>query len=229
MVQSSDKIQVALEIGKKRTFASAIDWPGWSRSGGNEGSALQTLFDYAPRYARVLSAIRLDFRAPVDVSAFQVVERLEGNMTTDFGTPGSSPSSDARPVEEVDLRRFQALLEACWQAFDAAVGAAIGRELRKGPRGGGRDLEGIVQHVLDADTAYLGRLGWSVRIGEESEPFEKLHRIRKEILDGLASAVRHELPEQGPRGSLHWTPRYFVRRSVWHGLDHAWEIEDRII
>jgi hypothetical protein len=24
-----------------------------------------------------------------------------------------------------------------------------------------------------------------------------------------------------------WSPRYFVRRSAWHALDHAWEIEDR--
>jgi hypothetical protein len=24
-----------------------------------------------------------------------------------------------------------------------------------------------------------------------------------------------------------WSPRFFVRRSAWHALDHAWEIEDR--
>jgi hypothetical protein len=24
-----------------------------------------------------------------------------------------------------------------------------------------------------------------------------------------------------------WEPRYAVRRSAWHALDHAWEIEDR--
>ena len=24
-----------------------------------------------------------------------------------------------------------------------------------------------------------------------------------------------------------WSPRYTVRRSAWHALDHAWEIEDR--
>jgi hypothetical protein len=24
-----------------------------------------------------------------------------------------------------------------------------------------------------------------------------------------------------------WSIRYFVRRSAWHALDHAWEIEDR--
>ena len=29
-----------------------------------------------------------------------------------------------------------------------------------------------------------------------------------------------------PLGSL-WSPRYLVRRSAWHALDHAWEIQDR--
>ena len=150
MARSSNQIDVYLEIGKKRTFAGVIDWPGWSRSGRDEGSALQALFEYGPHYARVLRAARLGFRAPADASAFAVIERLEGNTTTDFGAPGVAPSSDADPVDEVELRRFQALLKACWRAFDAAARAAIGKELRKGPRGGGRDLEGIVQHVLAA-------------------------------------------------------------------------------
>ena len=33
----------------------------------------------------------------------------------------------------------------------------------------------------------------------------------------------------GPRGGSIWTPRYYVRRSTWHTLDHTWEIEDRIV
>jgi hypothetical protein len=49
------------------------------------------------------------------------------------------------------------------------------------------------------------------------------------ILDALASAARGEVPTQGPRGGTRWTPRYFVRRMAWHVLDHAWEIEDRIL
>ena len=40
MAQASNSIDVYLEIGKKRTFAGAIDWPGWCRSGRDEGAAL---------------------------------------------------------------------------------------------------------------------------------------------------------------------------------------------
>ncbi len=228
MARSGNKIDVYLEIGKKRTFAGANDWPGWCRSGRDEGSALQALVEYGPRYARVLRAARLGFRAPADASAFAVIERLEGNATTDFGAPAIAPSSDARPVDDAELRRFQALLKACWQAFDAAARAAIGKELRKGPRGGGRDLEGIVQHVLGGDAGYLARLAWKLEKGEANDPGEELGRTRQAILKALASAARGEVPARGPRGGVRWAPRYFVRRVAWHVLDHTWEIEDRV-
>ncbi len=229
MARSSTKIDVYLEIGKKRTFAGAIDWPGWGRSGRDEGSALQALFEYGPRYAHVLRTARLGFQAPEDVSAFSVIERLKGNATTDFGAPDVAPSSDTRPIDEAELRRFQGLLKACWRAFDAAASAAIGKELRKGPRGGGRDLEGIVQHVLGADAGYLSRLAWKLKKDEASNPSEVLDRTRQAILEVLASAARGEVPERGPRGGVIWKPRYFVRRVAWHVLDHVWEIEDRIM
>ncbi len=55
--------------------------------------------------------------------------------------------------------RFRTLLRAYWQEFDRIVEAATGKELRKGPRGGGRELEGIVRHVLSAEGGYIPRLG----------------------------------------------------------------------
>ena len=219
-------IDAYLEIGRRRTFAGAIDWPGWSRSCSDEGAALQALFAYGPRYERVLRPAQVEFRAPADASSFVVVERLEGNSTTDFGAPAIAPKSDSGPVDDAELGRFQTLLAACWQALDEAVRAAAGQELRKGARGGGRELGEIVQHVHSAEEAYLRKLGWQLRTGEGADPEQR--RFRRTILDALAAAVHGELPAQGPRGGTHWIPRYFVRRSAWHALDHTWEIEDRI-
>ncbi len=221
-------ISVYLEIGSKRTFAGAIDWPGWCRSGRDEGSALASLLDYAPRYASVLRTARLGFRAPADASEFSVTERLEGDATTDFGAPAVAPSSDAEPIGDAELRRLQTILRACWRAFDTAAASVKGRQLRKGPRGGGRDLEGIMEHVLGADSAYLGRLGWKFKTGGEGDSREGLERIRQAILEALGSAAHADGPSTGPRGGARWKPRYFVRRVAWHVLDHAWEIEDRL-
>jgi len=87
MARSPKTIDVYLEIGDKRTFAGAIDWPGWCRIGRDEESALQALVDSGPRYADVLHAAKIAFQAPADLSALVVVERLEGNTTTNFGAP----------------------------------------------------------------------------------------------------------------------------------------------
>lgn len=225
---ASNKIDVYLEIGEKRTFAGAVDWPGWCRSGRDEESALQALVDYGARYARVLRAKEFKFRVPANASSFVVMERLKGNTTTDFGAPNLAPEKDAKPVNDAELKRYQSMLKACWRAFDAAVRSAKGKELRKGPRGGGRELDGVVRHVLGADGGYLSRLAWKVSQDDAADLSEELKRTRRGILEALTAASHGEVAERGPRGGIRWTPRYFVRRVAWHVLDHAWEIEDRI-
>lgn len=227
MASGKTPISVYVETGKSRTFATALAWPGWSRSGRDEAAALQTLYDYAPRYARVLESTALDFRPPSDLSALEVTLRLAGNATTDFGAPNLPLPDDTQPIDPSELEQWQVILQACWQAFDSAVQAAAGKSLRKGPRGGGRDLDKIVQHVRDVDFGYLKSLGGTMKLNKEDEPAQTLAHIREVILTTLAAAVRGEVPAQGPRGGARWTPRYFVRRLAWHELDHTWEIEDR--
>ncbi len=224
-----NSIKVVTEIGDKRTFASALDWPGWSRGGRDEESALQALVDYGPRYAQVLEHTGLDFQPPSKPSVFVVIERLEGNATTDFGAPGIIADADKEPVNQTDFKRLKALLKACWAAFDRAVQAAEGKELRKGPRGGGRDLEKILEHLMGSDQGYLRSLAWKPEKAGDKNSEEELRQIREQILSALEAAAKGELPEQGPRGGKVWPPRYFVRRLAWHVLDHVWEIEDRIL
>lgn len=226
---TANSLDVYLEIGKKKIFAGAIEWPGWSRSGKDEAAALQALIDYGPRYLRVLQRSGLNFQAPGDPSALSVIERLEGNATTDFGAPGMAPAADARPLDQAELQRFQAVLEACLDAFAEAVQAAEGKELHKGPRGGGRELEKIIRHVLEANDGYLRQLGWKPEKGGTGDFLRELDQARKDNSAALAAAARGKLPAKGPRGGDRWTPRYFARRAAWHILDHVWEIEDRIL
>jgi hypothetical protein len=227
MAQNANPIEVYLEVGKTRTFAVALEWPGWCRSARDEASALQALCDYAPRYARALQATPLGFHPPAEASALVVVERLAGNATTDFGAPSLALSRDTQPVDAAELERWQVLLEACWRTFDAAAQAATGQVLRKGPRGGGRDLAKIVEHVRDVDLAYLTSLGGKLKPSGEEAPDQALANVRQVILTTLVAAAHGEVPAFGPRGGARWTPRYFVRRLAWHEFDHAWEIEDR--
>lgn len=226
---SANKIDVYLEVGVKKTFAGVVDWPGWCRSGRSEADALQALFDQAPRYIQVIERAGMSIPKLKVVSSLEVIERLAGNATTDFGAPDLAPSADSQPVDEADLLRLQSFLNACWQAFDLAAQAAVGKELSRGPRGGGRNLDGIIDHVLGSAEGYLGRLAWKLPKSESADLQLRLQRTRAAVQDALNHSAHGGVEEQGPRGGKRWTARYFVRRTAWHILDHAWEIEDRIL
>ena len=118
---------------------------------------------------------------------------------------------------------------AAWKAFDAAAQRAQGRELRLGPRGGGRSLEKMVNHVLEAEEAYLTQLGSRRPRPPAHGMPARMKQVREAAVEALAARARGEQPPNPSAVRKPWGPRYFVRRSAWHALDHAWELEDRII
>ena len=205
-------------------FAGVLEWPGWCRSARSEEDALQALVDYAPRYAAALQGTRLGYKAPADARSLRVVERLDGDASTDFGVAGTAPEYDAGAVDEAELKRLQGVLRACWRTFDGALDSARGKTLAKGPRGGGRSAARILEHVLGAESGYLTRVAAKVPPGSDDE----ITRTRTAVLAALGAAAHGEVPERGPRGGKYWSARYFARRVAWHVLDHAWEIEDRL-
>lgn len=216
-----EPLRLIVETGKRRVFASALDWPGWSRSGRNEDQALAAVLGYAPRFAPVAGRAGLPWpgSAPGDWSA-EVVQRVPGTPTTDFGAPDAIGDEDRQVPDQRQAARLVALVDAAWDTFDDVVSASPPL-LRKGPRGGGRDRDKMVAHVLGAEAAYARRLGLTVR---EPEPGDAagVEALRAAI----SAVVAAGQPVASPRRTL-WPVRYGARRIAWHVLDHAWEMEDR--
>ena len=185
-------IQTYLEHTPKLTFAAAVEWPGWARKGRDEAAALQALLDSAPRYARVVQGGKLDFTLPAALEDLAVVERVPGDSSTAFGVLAVPPAADARPVDDVELARLLALLDAYWKAFDAAVEGARGKELRKGPRGGGRELDKIVEHVVGAEGGYLSSLAWKSNSLSGALPSMFDWPARTNTFTGLSAAASGE-------------------------------------
>jgi hypothetical protein len=207
--------RVYLEVGKRRVFASAADWPGWTRSGKDEKSALEALAAAAPRYAQAAKAARIPF-APG--TGFDVVERMPGDATTEFGAPGAIAQAESKRLTRKEAGRLSALVAASWSVLDGVVAKAP-PSLRKGPRGGGRDRDAIVEHVLGAETMYARKLG--LRLPQPSAGEAAAVRdFRNAIVAGLRAGTKG-VTDRG------WPARYAARRMAWHVLDHAWEIEDR--
>lgn len=213
-------ILVTIEHAPKRTFASAADWPGWSRSGRTEDLALEALAAYAARYAAVAAAEHRRFAGSVRPDDFEVVERQEGAGGTEFGVPSRPSEHDARPTDADEAARLAGLVDAAWSLFDR-IAAAAPEELRKGPRGGGRDTSKVIAHVMEADRAYAGEIGIKVR-ELAADDRSSVSAMRGAMLEVLRAA-RDGAPLAGRR----WPARYAAHRIAWHALDHAWEIEDR--
>lgn len=202
-----------LETGPKKVFACSLDWPGWCRIAKGEEAAIDRLVEYVPRYRIIAERAGLEFAPGEPV----VVARVPGSSTTDFGVPYAVPDLDLEPLPAEEAERGVALLRAAWDLFDE-VAAASPEELRKGPRGGGRDRDKIVAHVVEAERGYARML--DVR----HKPFTS---------QAGRDAMRAELAEVlsrpwAPPVTTKWPPRYALRRIAWHVIDHVWEIEDRV-
>ncbi len=215
----SAHLRLAIESAPRRTFAIALDWPGWARAAKGDDAAVEALLASAPRYDAVLQRVRLELGTVA--STVEVVERLPGSSGTDFGVPSAIADADRVPVDAAEAARLASVVEAAWAAFDA-IAAAAPEALRKGPRGGGRDRSKVVAHVIEADAAYAREIGIRLRPAVPSDE-AGVAAMRAAMLEILRA------PSDGsPLAGRHWPQRYAARRITWHALDHAWEIEDRI-
>jgi hypothetical protein len=207
---------VTIEAVEKKSFATAVDWPGWSRSGKDEEAAIAALVDYAPRYAVVAKLAHQRFPAHPEPS---IVQRLAGDGSTSFGVPGKVTEPDHEPLTAAQLRSRIALLRATWDYFEQVASKAPAK-LRKGPRGGGRDTADIIGHVVGAESGYARQIGIKMPAPAGFDDWGPLHDA---ICEAIASGAEGKPIVAGRK----WTARYATHRIAWHALDHAWEIEDK--
>ena len=193
-------ILVTIEHTPKKSFATAADWPGWSRSGKTEELALEALAAYAPRYAVIADGEHRRFAATIGVDDLEVVERNDGSAGTEFGVPSRPTDQDARPVDADDADRLAGLVGAAWDLFDRTAAAAP-EELRKGPRGGGRNTSKVVAHVMDADRAYADVIGIKVKPFAPDDR-SAIRAMRDQMLEVLRGAR-----DGGPLAGKRWPAR----------------------
>jgi len=217
----SRAILVAIEATPKKAFATAVDWPGWSRSGNTPELALDALATYAPRYAAVAAEAGEGVPPmPLSVDRFEVVEEAVGGGGTEFGVPSRVTDADRRPTAAAEADRLRRIVGAAWTVFDR-VAATAPAELRKGPRGGGRDRDKMIGHVIEADGAYAREIGLRLKAPTAGDR-AAVEAMRAAVLEAIG------VPSDGsPLADRRWTARYAASRIAWHALDHAWEMEDR--
>jgi len=220
----TNRIRVTLEIGPKgkKVAAVAPDWPGLQRGATTEEAAIERLLAYVPRYVTVtkLAGMEATFATHPVVD---VVERYQGPGSTDFwGISFGFSSIDKQGMSSDEIERELILMQACWAFFDA-VRSRVSAELQKGPRGGGRDRDHIVRHVIANEQDWAKGVGvltpdGTVLTGEGLKAYR----------DAYCSAIREYHSQDKMAGKrAKWPLRYLIRHTAFHTLDHAWEMEDK--
>ena len=217
-------IRIVVERGTraKRAVAFALDWPGWSRGARTPEAAVETLEAYRARYRPVAerAGLATEFEAG---GTFDIVEDRVGTGSTDFWGISFTPSSlEHDPMDADELERKLGILRACWAYFDD-VGATVSAQLRTGPRGGGRDRDAIIRHVIRNESeSFARKVG--LRIPEYGAMAPgALEPYRRDYLDAMRAFQRGEIPNR----MRSWSLAFLVRHSAFHTMDHAWEMEDR--
>jgi hypothetical protein len=220
----ANPIRVTLEIGPKgkKVVAVAPDWPGLERGATTVEAAIERLISYVPRYAKVAKLAGME-AAFGTVTAAEVVEQYPGTGSTDFwGISFAFSSIDQQAMSGEALERELALMRACWAFFDDVRGR-VSAKMQQGPRGGGRDRDQIVRHVVASERDWAEKLS--------------LHTLPKPIQldegwiahrDLYCNAIRDYHSQGKLAGKLaKWPLRYLIRHTAYHTLDHAWEMEDK--
>lgn len=217
----ADQLRVTLEIGPKgkRVAAVAPDWPGLERGAKTAEAAIERLLAYAPRYAAVTKLAGME-AAFTDLSGVDVIEQYSGTGSTDFwGISFAFSSIDHKAMPGEALERELKLMQACWAFFDDVRGR-VSAELQRGPRGGGRDRDRIVRHVI------LNEVDWAKGLGQIPPHDEMLTDEEVSVhRDAYCNAIRayHSQNKMAKK----WPLRYLIRHTAYHNLDHAWEMEDK--
>jgi hypothetical protein len=217
-------VRTVIERGPKdkRSVAFSLDWPGWNRGAKSAELALETLESYRERYRPIaeLAGMAREFDA---AGPLEVVEDRVGTGSVDFWGISFSPSStEHERLSDADFDRRITILRAAWAFFDG-VAARVSPEMRKGPRGGGRDRNRIIRHTIRTESEdFAKQVG--LRIPEEGALSPEGLRRHRETYVAAMRAYNAGETEKRMRS---WTLPFLIRHSAFHTLDHAWEMEDK--
>jgi hypothetical protein len=220
--EMADEMRMTLESGPKgkKVVAVAPDWPGLERGATTGEAAIERLLAYLPRYARVASMAGKDAEFAAVPTTIDVIEQYPGNGSTDFwGISFAFSGIDRQDMSSEELARQLTLMQACWTLFDE-VRSHVAAEMRPGPRGGGRQRDLIVRHVVGNEQYWAKKLGVNTphNPGLSDEGLQA-HR------DTYCTAIR-AFHAQGKMART-WPLRYLIRHTAYHTLDHTWEMEDK--
>jgi len=227
-----------LESGPKRrkTMVHVLDLTGCVAQGATTDAAMATTPAAIRTYREFLQrhGDAADPEGPV--ATFVAAHVMEGHwLGNGDPTPGFAPDFELLTAEELEiaLRRLGWMRSEVMQLLAQLPQA----RLAAAPDGPGRSLRGILEHVANADAAYLRYIVGKVdglsdalrSVDRGPGPIEPalLHlwqlsaaRLRALTVSERSQPVSH--------GEVTWTARRGLRRMLEHQWEHLQEMQDRL-
>ena len=225
-------IRVGLENGYQgQSLAWALDAPGCFVTGVDGSTAVMNMPRAVLRYAEWVNSHTAEPWLQLDDFDIRLVETYQVyfiNERYEVSEKGLEINAffrdDWRPLDHEEIERGLQLL--AWSRADLLDLLAPYPDARLDAAQPGErwSLRGILAHIATAEWWYLDRFGLAqaARSDLPKSPRERLDLVRAWLVAGLPQ-LEGSLQVFGKDGEL-WSPRKFLRRCLWHELDHIGHI-----
>jgi hypothetical protein len=233
------QIRIGLEnnIEEGRFLAYALDFPGAFSYGVDESEALirlpKALLDYE-KWIRDhtddswLSLTNLDLRVVDRFTTFNINEDYQVIPAGQGYQTNAWFQDDWRPISEEEIRHSLKIFH--WQREELLAGlSTLSDEVREMGRPGQRwNINGIANHIANAELWYLSRLGLTSLRREDlaAKPEDRLAQTEA-LVDQFFPTFKDEGNVKGIDGEF-WSYRKIVRRTLWHQRDHIEHIKQLV-
>ncbi len=231
-------LRVWLEPGYEATRVGGwvLDVPGVFGSGRTTGEALTAALTATARVRAWLEARGEGFELPPMGRQDVVAEVPAGHEPGGYEV-NATFEPDRRPVPAAELERALRWMTRAREDLNATATRIAAREAANGPlptdrAAGERTAEAVLRHLAGAEAWLVGRLDPATRYGgplRDAPVDEALAATRAWTVGELGTRQRvddgHEVAD---RHGETWTLAKVVRRLLYHGFDHLWELDRRL-
>ncbi|MBI2757641.1 MAG: type II toxin-antitoxin system HicB family antitoxin [Chloroflexi bacterium] len=233
------KYSLYLESGPKhkKTMVHVLDLLGCIAQGPTTEAALESTPEAIRTYLRFLQAHGETVRPEGVISTVVAVHVKEGTwLGNGDPTPGFAPDFKTLSTQDkvINLQRL------AWMQIDLLelIRDVTQEQMLVEPKGGGRSIYGILEHMAESHTVYLrylvsnvSGLSQALKAVQEEGPdslpltLSGLWDITSSRLAALTDAERKVLVSHG---QVTWSARRAMRRMLEHGWEHLMEISTRL-
>ncbi len=177
---------------------------------------------------------RVDVEAEIQT---EIAEHITEGIWLGNGDPSLVFQPDLEPLTEEEMETYIRWLAGMRSEMIALVGGLSQAQLEEKPQPKGRSVKAILEHILEAEYAYMAAFGkieglpgaGSIVKKQQGDLLEWMGYVRTREVERLRSLSQEERSQP----FIHWkytrTARKVMRRMLEHQWEHLVELKERML